>query len=151
MKRLFNLQPTTYNQQLKFGFTLIELLVAISIIAILISLGVTSYSTAQTKSRDSKRKSDMKELQNALEQYYSVCGYIYPTVNSGTFYAGGINCPTPAISIMPTLVSDLRGTTPYYCGTGSTPNQSDCNSSSYSVCAMLESETPNYFCVTNKQ
>lgn len=60
------------------GFTLIELLVVISIIGILIALGTASYSTAQRKGRDAKRQSDIKAVQNALEQYNSLKG-AYPT------------------------------------------------------------------------
>lgn len=60
------------------GFTLLELLVVISIIGILVSLISVSYSTAQKKSRDAKRKSDLKSIQNAFEQYYAVHN-TYPT------------------------------------------------------------------------
>lgn len=129
------------------GFTLLELLVVISIIAILITVGLTSFSTSQRKGRDTKRKSDIKEVQNALEQYYSVCGYQYP-LPTGSFYTS-INCSSPAISIMPTVPSDPRVVTPYYCGP--TPAASNCTSTSYTICAMLEAETPNTFCVSNQQ
>jgi len=54
------------------GFTLLELLVVISIIGVLVSLGAVSYSTAQKKGRDAKRKSDLKSIQNGFEQYYSL-------------------------------------------------------------------------------
>src|SRR3989338_10013359 len=95
----------------KFGFTLMELLVVISIIAILITVGLTSFSTAQKKARDTKRKSDIKEVQTSLEQYFSICGNNYPTP-TGTFLAPVI-CPDPSLAIMPTMPSDPRGTTPY--------------------------------------
>ena len=61
------------------GFTLLELLVVIAIIGILVALGTVSYSTAQKKSRDSKRQSDLKEIQNALESYHAVEDSKYPT------------------------------------------------------------------------
>lgn len=129
------------------GFTLLELLVVISIIAILITVGLTSFSTAQKKGRDAKRKSDIKEVQNALEQYYSVCGYNYPTP-TGSFFVS-VNCPTPAISILPTVPSDPRVVTPYFCGP--TPGASNCTSTSYTICTLLEGETPNTFCASNQQ
>lgn len=131
----------------KKGFTLLELLVVISIIAIMIAMGVSYTSTSQKKGRDAKRKSDIKEIQNAVEQYYSVCGYAYPTP-TGSFFVS-VNCPTPPISIMPTVSADPRGATPYYCGP--TPGASNCTSSSYTICAMLESESPNTFCVSSQQ
>ncbi|HCS79346.1 TPA: hypothetical protein DIV55_06450 [Patescibacteria group bacterium] len=67
---------------LKSGFTLIELLVVISIIAILISAAMVSFSVAQTKGRDGKRKADLKGIQQALEQYYQANGH-YPVTSGG--------------------------------------------------------------------
>lgn len=52
---------------MKKGFTLLEILVAIGIVSVLMGVGVSSYSTAQKKSRDAKRKSDIKQIQKALE------------------------------------------------------------------------------------
>ena len=52
------------------GFTLIELLIAVSIIAILVSIGTASFLRAQKQARDSQRKSDLGELRSALEQFY---------------------------------------------------------------------------------
>ena len=129
------------------GFTLLELLVVISIIAILVTVGLTSFSTAQRKGRDAKRKSDVKEVQSALEQYYSVCGFAYPTP-TGTFFVS-VNCSSPAISIMPTVPADPRVVTPYFCGP--TPGASNCTSSTYTICAILEAESPNTFCVSSQQ
>jgi len=63
----------------KKAFTLLEMLVVIGIIALLIGMGATSYSNVQKKARDTKRKTDLKNIQNALEQYYSICNFSYPT------------------------------------------------------------------------
>lgn len=62
------------------GFTLIELLVVIAIIGILSSLVLASLNSARTKARDSKRLSDMKQVQIALEFYYDKNGQ-YPEEN----------------------------------------------------------------------
>ncbi|OGE77195.1 hypothetical protein A3J19_01810 [Candidatus Daviesbacteria bacterium RIFCSPLOWO2_02_FULL_41_8] len=59
------------------GFTLIELLVVITIISILMAVGFTVYSFAVRQGRDSKRQSDMRAIQSALEQYYFDQGF-YP-------------------------------------------------------------------------
>lgn len=65
--RSSDLERQTTNQP---GFTLIELMVAISIVAILSTIGMTVYSKAQALARDSKRKEDLKSITIALELYY---------------------------------------------------------------------------------
>jgi prepilin-type N-terminal cleavage/methylation domain-containing protein len=53
------------------GFTLIELLVVITIIGLLSSVGLASYTRAQERARDAKRQSDLTSLRNSLEIYYA--------------------------------------------------------------------------------
>lgn len=137
-------QPTTNLKRLS-GFTLIELLVVISVIAILVTLGFSSFSTAQKKGRDTKRKSDIKEIQGALEQYYSVCGYQYPTPNAANFYSS-IICTSPSLAVMPTVPTDPRATPPYAC-----PTITNCTGTGFRICATLEGETPSSFCLNNQQ
>ncbi len=48
------------------GFTLFELLVSISIIAILTAMVSLSYSVAQKKARDARRRQDMESVQKRL-------------------------------------------------------------------------------------
>ena len=55
----------------KKGFTLIELLVVIAIIGLLSTLAVIALGSARTKARDAKRLSDLKQVQTALELYYT--------------------------------------------------------------------------------
>lgn len=132
---------------MKKGFTLIELLVVIAIIATFLTAGLGSFATAQKKGRDTKRKSDMREIQSALEQYYSVCGFIYPTP-AGNFYTS-IQCGAINAAIMPVVPEDPRKVTPYYCGP--TPGAGNCTIDRYTICAMLESEANNTFCVNSSQ
>jgi general secretion pathway protein G len=56
---------------MKKGFTLIELLVVIAIIALLSTLAVVALGSAREKARDAKRLSDLKQIQTALELYYT--------------------------------------------------------------------------------
>ncbi len=52
------------------GFTLIELLVVITIIGTLAAFGTVSYQSVRMSARDTKRVSDMKQIQTALELYF---------------------------------------------------------------------------------
>ena len=65
------------------GFTLLEILVVIGIIAVLAGMGAVSYSTAQKKARDAKRKVDLGAIKNAMEQYYMLCNGLYPQTEGG--------------------------------------------------------------------
>lgn len=53
------------------GFTLIELLLVIAIIGLLATMAVTSLGNARLKSRDSRRLEDVRNIQTALELYFS--------------------------------------------------------------------------------
>jgi len=51
------------------SFTLIELLVVIAVLAALVALLVPNYMELRMKARDNKRKSDLRNIQKALELY----------------------------------------------------------------------------------
>lgn len=51
------------------AFTLIELLVVIGIIGILVALTAFNFQQARERARDVQRKSELKQIQNALEMY----------------------------------------------------------------------------------
>lgn len=125
---------------MKKAFTLLEMLVVIGIIAVLVGLGATSYSTAQRKARDARRQSDLKTAQQVMEQCYSVNSFQYPTISgSGTITA---TCPAPNASITFTLTDPLNNASYNYTYATTT--------SSYSISANLETNsTP--FSVINLQ
>mgnify|MGYP001606903980 FL=1 len=62
------------------AFTLIELLVTIAIIAILSSITIVTFNGQSAKARDARRKSDLANLQQAIEMYYEDNG-AYPTTD----------------------------------------------------------------------
>lgn len=108
----------------KLGFTLIELLVVISIIAILIAVATVSYTNAQQKGRDNKRKSDLKAVQQALELYFQQNGK-YPEeepggtlrcsgagAGNGTNWGSAFTCLS--ITYMNPLPKDPTNTNPYF-------------------------------------
>lgn len=67
----------------KQGFTLIELLVTMLIIAILASVGISGYSMARLSAKESRAKSDIEEIRNALEEYRVEYG-AYPQAGAGS-------------------------------------------------------------------
>ena len=54
---------------MKKGFTLIELLVVIAIIGSLSALFLPNFMSARERARDSQRKSDLRQIQKAIELY----------------------------------------------------------------------------------
>lgn len=86
------------------GFTLIELMIAIAIVAILATVGMVIYSTAQKGGRISKRVQDLNAIKTALELYKSVNGaYPLQTAASTCFSSvAGLLTPT----YMPVLPKD---------------------------------------------
>lgn len=98
------------------GFTLIELLVVIAIIGILSSVVLASLNTARAKARDTARKSDLKQLQTALELYYNSNGN-YPSggwrgaVSYGGYGTGATGyIPGLVPTSIPVLPLDPKGT-----------------------------------------
>lgn len=64
---------------IKKGFTLIEMLVVISVIGILASLAIVSFVGTQKSARDTQRRSDLKQYQNALEIFANKSDGLYPS------------------------------------------------------------------------
>lgn len=129
-------------KKLVAGFTLLELLVVIGIISILIALGAVSYSTAQKKARDAKRKGDVRAIINAFEQYNASCSYTYPG-SLGTSIVTPGTCTNPNITIMATVPTDPLNVAPYqYTYQAGPPIK---------ICATLEAETPTSYCVASQQ
>lgn len=121
------------------GFTLIELLVVIAIIGLLSTLAVVALGNARTKARDAKRMSDLKQVQTALELYYTDVNS-YPAgsgVLLGSAAAACLNqasgwtttgCPNPYMGTVP--LDPTNSGVYVYTYTAA--------SSSYSVTAHLE-------------
>jgi len=77
----------------KVGFTLIELLVVIAIIGLLSTLAVVALNSARQKARDAKRVADIKQVQTALELFFSEnSGYPSFTTSPGNTLGEDIDC-----------------------------------------------------------
>lgn len=68
MKRRFRIQDLRFMNRQR-GFTLIELLIVIAIIGVLTSLLTVNFISARQRGRDAQRKSDVRQIQAALELY----------------------------------------------------------------------------------
>lgn len=53
------------------GFTLVELVVVMAILGLLSTVGLQSFRINRSKTRDAQRKSDLEQVQRALEMYHS--------------------------------------------------------------------------------
>jgi type II secretion system protein G len=89
------------------GFTLIELLVVIAIIGLLASIILASLDQAQIKSRDARRIADIREIQNALEEYASTCGNFPAPLSSGAGLGVGDNNGCPAETTLGVYISPI--------------------------------------------
>lgn len=109
----------------KKGFTLVELLVVISIIGILSAIGLVLYSSVLKQGRDSKRQSDLKSIQLALEQYNNDQSHYPANLGSSLTFGTKIYMNTvPAYAYIPfppscttactsyCLYADLENTSP---------------------------------------
>ena len=80
------------------GFTLVELLVVIAIISILVTIGLVAFTSSQMRGRDAARKSDLKQIANGLEIFYTDYGKYPPsdgTNSTGQIYA----CPFDSVKL----------------------------------------------------
>lgn len=129
-----NLKLKNYHLKLKMGFTLIELLVVIAIIGILITVGSVSYLRAIRLSRDSKRKTDLEQIRQALETYRSENREYPPT--------------SPGLSALePDFITSVPED-PKYPDFTYTYTPAGTPVTTYSLCADLETTEDPSYCVT---
>lgn len=115
------------------GFTLIELLVTISIIAVLVTISLVSFSSVQKRARDDQRTHDLNSLKQSLEIYYSQHkSYPDPT----GFYGSAMSS-----YISPEPKDPLTGDNYSYNSAAPTPSPSGAIGS-YVLCSIKESDPP---------
>ena len=84
------------------AFTYIELLIVIAIIGLMAGFFVTQYPATQKRARDSKRKSDIKQYQIAMEAYANKKNGNYfeapnDNLSSQCGALGLTNCPSDSV------------------------------------------------------
>ena len=99
------------------GFTLIELLIVVAIIAILAAIAVPNFLEAQTRSKVSRVKSDLRSLATGIESYY-IDSNSYPAQDSADgaanpattlSYNAWIDGATDELAQMPTFMCKGSG------------------------------------------
>jgi type IV pilus assembly protein PilE len=115
------------------AFTLIEILVVATIIIVLTTISIASFSTANKSARDAKRKSDMETIRQALVLYKTQTG-AYPTPASDFAAVTSPLVPATGTQYLTPPVPSDPGSASY---TGSS------NASSFCVCAVSETSKGN--------
>ncbi|MCL6096137.1 MAG: type II secretion system protein GspG [Patescibacteria group bacterium] len=111
----------------KKGFTLVELLIVVAIIGVLATLLMVNFVGVRQRARDAQRKSDLRQIQSALE-IYRADNSSYPLAVSGL----NSGCPASftynGTTYMSKVPCDPLGASYIFSSTGST----------YSITACLE-------------
>lgn len=117
------------NKQTSYGFSLLELLIVISIIGILAGLLMVNFVNIRQRGRDAQRKSNLRQIQAALELYRSDIGS-YPTSlsSSATTCGPGSWMTANGTTYMSTIPCDPNGGAYFYSG----------GASAYILAACLE-------------
>lgn len=92
------------------AFTLVELLVVISVIGVLASIVLVSFTGSQKQARDTQRKSDIKQYQLALENFANKNNGLYPRRNS-TVSADTTLCTDLGLTTCPSDPREVKDAT----------------------------------------
>lgn len=132
------------------GYTIVELLVVVAILAVLMGIGMGSYGNAQKASRDARRRADLKQMQTAMEQYFSTnaASYSNGCTNMAANFSGGI--PTDPLSNAPIGCTVTGGGLGYCLFTDLEKDEGNCTYSG-GTCSFVSTETGTHFCLTNVQ
>jgi prepilin-type N-terminal cleavage/methylation domain-containing protein len=90
----------------KTGFTLIELLIVVAIIAILAAIAVPNFLEAQTRSRVSRSRNDLRTIAVGMESYF-IDNNSYPSQSTSNLAYSGSKTLTTPISYLEEWPKDI--------------------------------------------
>jgi prepilin-type N-terminal cleavage/methylation domain-containing protein len=117
-----------------WGFTLVELMVVVAIIGILSAIVYASLGESRKIARDEIRKTDLKNLQIAIELYKAQNGHYPDGCQGNNSWSGGTNgtYQCPATPVVPGCVDYICGLVPDYIAALPTdPNRSTTGNNGY--------------------
>lgn len=125
-------------------------MVTISIIAVLSAIAFVSFASVQKSARDTKRQSDLKVIQGALEQYRADQMY-YPT--SPLSFGNPLKSPANDKTYLEMVPNDPAGSPYVYKALpdGCTNVQTSTDCSSYCLFAKVENSSSSNTDPTNPQ
>jgi general secretion pathway protein G len=129
------------------GFTMIELLVVATIIVVLTTIGLVSYTQALQNGRNAKRKTDLEVLRQALVLYKADNGY-YPNTDTAGLQTTLGTTYVSSFPVDPKATQSPTFTYTYTPGTCSGSGPVRCQT--FTLAALLESgSSTTAYSITN--
>lgn len=141
-------------KEYKKGFTLLEMLVVIGIIGILMGVGSVSFTAAQKRARDSKRRQDIEAISKSLEQYYADNnGYPLDSTCAGidTYFNGGVPEDPKTGAYDFDGACSIDGVSFCVCATLEVEGAGNASARNGATCSFGGADSKDYFCIQNVQ
>ena len=130
------------------GFTLLELLVVISIVGLLLAMSIVSFTTAQQRGRDARRRGDINNMQRAMEQQFAKSsGYTTSCTTTLTWLPSGVLPTDPQGTANPYVLTCTSATAYCFCAKLEGADGNSTNNS----CTAYVNGTGTFYCLGNQQ
>jgi len=112
----FGLPASDSGLRASTGFTLIEVLIVVTLIVVLAGIGLATYTTSITRSKEAVLHEDLFRMRDAIDQYYADKGH-YPAdlsalVSDGYMRSLPKDPITQAVDTWQTVMSEVDSASP---------------------------------------